>query len=109
MRVHHSLFAAVFASAFVLLVTYVSNIKEGEYELLQSSTTDGSLPLKRNSLLQFQVPLTELEQTKVGEIVSGQVPFGSNNGGKVAFTGQVTSGYGTTASTGSLTVNMQTI
>ena len=96
-----------FCSAVLVLATWRGHTDQREFILYEPSSFDGSVPLQKNSLLQFQVPLSELDQTKVGEIVSGQVPYGSN-GRKVAFTGQVTNGYGTSTSTGSLTVRLST-
>ena len=106
--VSRGFFGAAFAGVLVLLITLSFNIRQDGYQLVQTASVDGSVPLQQNSLLQFQVPMSELEQAKVGEIVSGQVPYGNKNG-QVAFTGQVTNGYGTSASTGSLTVQQMSL
>jgi hypothetical protein len=99
-------FGAVLTSAVLVLVTW--NIHDDSSNLSLLQTTLDDTPVQTNSLLQFQVPISELDQTKVGEVVSGQVPYG-NDGRELAFTGQVTNGYGTSASTGSLTVNLTSL
>jgi hypothetical protein len=90
---------AVLSSALLLSATLDTSNGNSKYELLQSLA-----PLPKNSQFQFQVPLSQLDETKVGDVIQGQVPVGGSSGGQVAFTGQVTSGHGITSSTGSLTV-----
>ena len=92
----------VLCSALLFLVTLGTRKSNIDYELVQS--LDDSVPLQKNSQFQFQVPLSQLDETKVGDVIQGQVPIGGSNGGQVAFTGQVTSGRGISSSTGSLTV-----
>jgi hypothetical protein len=92
---------AVLCSALLILVALGTPKNNSDYELVQSVD---DAPLQKNSQFQFQVPLSQLDETKVGDVIQGQVPVGGSSGGQVAFTGQVTSGRGISSSTGSLTV-----
>jgi hypothetical protein len=95
---------AALCSVLLFLVTLGTRENKNDYELVQS--LDDSVPLQKNSRFQFQVPLSQLDETNVGDVIQGQVPIGGSNGGQVAFTGQVTSGRGISSSTGSLTVTL---
>ena len=96
--------ALVASSTLLIVISWSYSGTQRTSELEEPVSGFGSAPYQPNSLLQFQVPVSQLSQTKVGDVISGQVPYSGVSGGQVSFSGQVTNGYMISPSLGSLTV-----